>query len=755
MAEYTADRLQIEIESSADKATNSINKQIDALQRLKSVTNGFKNPIGEMGSRENEVRVSRISSALGKMKSNIAHTTKETRKLSDLFSSIGGNADKSSSSVGKLFASIKRIAFYRIIRTLIKTIGESLKTGIENIYQYSRIMGTDFKKSMDSVASSAIYLKNALGTFAAPILQIITPAITFLIEKFVDLINNVNEIVAVLRGKDTFTKAVKVEAEFAKATDLVSKSTGKAADQMNRFLLGIDEINKAGSPSIEIGKMFEDVEAKSPFAEKLSDALDNSGVKEVWNRLTIGLEDAFKTAGSKIKDLLGSIWQDFLDVFSSGRAAETLEHIMNIVRGLIDVAGILAERFRIAWETNNVGKHILENIWDILNIILGTIEKAVEITKEWASGLDFYPLLSAFERLTAALKPFVQLLMDGLLWAYENVLLPVAKWSIEKAFPAMLDVATAAIKFLTAAIEALKPVGEWLWENFLKPVGEWMGEAFIYALTSIKNILEGLADFLNGDTSLEDFFNKLTVGESVLLGFVAVLTIEQAATGFVKSIELIGAALTSPITKVGLLVAGLAALVYAIDQVAANWDKMTDGERAISIFGGLAAAAGLLAVALGACQSALTMGIAAAAIIGGVVAITAAVSAATKRAESELNAMNAQQINSQRQIKGYATGGFVDSGEVFIAREAGAEMVGAIGNRTAVANNDQIVDGISEGVAYANVGVVAAINQLIAVVQQIDPTVELDGLTVSRQLHRYNRQVNKEAGSSLVMEAMA
>lgn len=42
--------------------------------------------------------------------------------------------------------------------------------------------------------------------------------------------------------------------------------------------------------------------------------------------------------------------------------------------------------------------------------------------------------------------------------------------------------------------------------------------------------------------------------------------------------------------------------------------------------------------------------------------------------------------------KGYATGGFPDQGELFIAREAGAEMVGAIGRKTAVANNDQIVD---------------------------------------------------------------
>lgn len=48
-----------------------------------------------------------------------------------------------------------------------------------------------------------------------------------------------------------------------------------------------------------------------------------------------------------------------------------------------------------------------------------------------------------------------------------------------------------------------------------------------------------------------------------------------------------------------------------------------------------------------------------------------------------------------------AAGGFVQTGELFVAREAGAEMVGTIGGHTAVANNDQIVEGISAGVYNA------------------------------------------------------
>ncbi len=68
------------------------------------------------------------------------------------------------------------------------------------------------------------------------------------------------------------------------------------------------------------------------------------------------------------------------------------------------------------------------------------------------------------------------------------------------------------------------------------------------------------------------------------------------------------------------------------------------------------------------------------------------------------------------QIPMLANGGYVDQGQLFIAREAGAEMVGSIGRRTAVANNDQIVEGITYGVREANDDVVTAI---YAVAQQI------------------------------------
>ena len=97
----------------------------------------------------------------------------------------------------------------------------------------------------------------------------------------------------------------------------------------------------------------------------------------------------------------------------------------------------------------------------------------------------------------------------------------------------------------------------------------------------------------------------------------------------------------------------------------------------------------------------------------------------------------------------FATGGFPETGELFIAREAGAEMVGSIGRRTAVANNDQIVAGIANGVAEANSeqnSLLAEQNNLLRALLAKDTSVRLDGRKVSKELDR----VNRERGVTLV-----
>ena len=89
----------------------------------------------------------------------------------------------------------------------------------------------------------------------------------------------------------------------------------------------------------------------------------------------------------------------------------------------------------------------------------------------------------------------------------------------------------------------------------------------------------------------------------------------------------------------------------------------------------------------------------------------------------------------------YAQGGFPDVGQMFIAREAGPELVGTIGGRTAVANNDQIVEGISEGVEWANAkqnALLAEQNSLLRQLLEKDFGVEITANSLAKTLNRKN-----------------
>ena len=91
----------------------------------------------------------------------------------------------------------------------------------------------------------------------------------------------------------------------------------------------------------------------------------------------------------------------------------------------------------------------------------------------------------------------------------------------------------------------------------------------------------------------------------------------------------------------------------------------------------------------------------------------------------------------------YAEGGFPEQGQMFIAREAGAEMVGNIGRRTAVANNDQIVSGIAGGVAQANEEQNALLreqNSLLRALLEKDSGVYLDGKNLTNSVEKYQRE---------------
>lgn len=95
---------------------------------------------------------------------------------------------------------------------------------------------------------------------------------------------------------------------------------------------------------------------------------------------------------------------------------------------------------------------------------------------------------------------------------------------------------------------------------------------------------------------------------------------------------------------------------------------------------------------------------------------------------------------------GFADGGFPNDGQLFLAGESGPEFVGSMGGHTAVANNDQIVEGIREGVESAMAKqneLLRQQNELLKALLEKESTSEISVSSISQAISRVNQRNGK------------
>lgn len=186
-------------------------------------------------------------------------------------------AEHHTSKLKKIFDAMKRIVFYRAIRSAIRAITSAIKTGIQDLYQYSKVVNTTFAPAMDSIATNALYIKNSLGAMIGPLIESLAPVFERLADAFANIIDKIAQFFAALNGKTTYSKAIKYAVEYAEATDAAAKAT-------KDFTIGLDELNvlnadsgKSGKSALDYSKMFEEAEIEKPiadFANKVKPAVD-------------------------------------------------------------------------------------------------------------------------------------------------------------------------------------------------------------------------------------------------------------------------------------------------------------------------------------------------------------------------------------------------------------------------------------------------------------------------------------------------
>ena len=301
--------------SGVEQATSSVQETAHAVEQVTQKTGVLKSILGGIGgvfSKGFSVgtgALHKLANALTKVKVAGAKARAVLGKIKDaLGSALAAKVKQNTSGLGKLFSSMKRIIMYRAIRFMLSQLAQAMKEGINNLYQYSNLMGGTFAQSMDRLATSGQYLKNSLGAMAAPIINALAPAIDFVIDKIATLLNYINMLFARLSGASVFTAAKKNAVSYGDSLTKAGGSAAKAAKEIRDATTGIDELNiimqknDGAGGGAGYGSMFEELpidNSVSEFADKLKQAFENADWKGVGTLI-----------GDKVNEIIDSIdWE--------------------------------------------------------------------------------------------------------------------------------------------------------------------------------------------------------------------------------------------------------------------------------------------------------------------------------------------------------------------------------------------------------------------------------------------------------------
>ena len=648
MAEYNLDTIKIEIDAVTGDAASKINEVADALARLGKAS---PNMDGNLS-----VKVRKTGTE--------AHAA--SKKVNGLASAL--------QSVGK---ALGRIAFYRVIRSVIKAITEAFKEGSENAYNFAKKYGDATKyiaTAMDSISGAGFKMQNQLGAAWATLLAQIQPILIQIINLVTQAASAITQFLAAFGGKTTYLKAT----DYAKSWTDAAKAGGKAAKEWKNQLLGFDEINRLEEPAkggggggskkpSDYDNMFEEsaiAQSIQDFVGKIKEAFKNGD----WEGLGRLIGEKIDSIGKWIYESIKKI--DFV------RIGQNLAQFLNGAIGSIDFTvwgRLLIKKFTMAIDFF-IGL-ITELDWGLIaksigDFLIGMLDEA----SDWLAGHDWEQIgLDLFDAVESAIEGIDFNALADSFFHFLGV--------------AFMAVGGLVYGFFEKPIQGIK-------DYFKKKMEEAGGDAWEGFKQGIKdawsNIKQWCKDhivdpFIDG---IKDYFGihspssvMSDIGNNIIQGLWN--GIEEKWNEFTSFLEGLWNGLKTWWD-------GLSLPAFHIPSPHFEWTYEQAG--------------GLIAEALK------------------FVGLPATI--------PHLN------------ISWYAQGGFPDSGELFMARESGPELVGRMGGRNVVANNAQIISGISEGVYEA---VVSAMGQSSGNSDR-PIIINLDGKQIARTTTKYQLQTARATG---------
>lgn len=651
----TLESLEIEVKHSATGAAGEI-KQVasavrslgKALEKVLPTLSAFQKVMGnsQINFTPIDNHTTQIADTINNVKTAASGAGKAATSVSKGIKDISKAASNSKSPLENFISSLKRIAFYRIIRSIIKSITQAFQEGLQNAYAFSQGIegeGHRFAAAMDSMKTAGTTMKNQLGSAFIALLTAIAPIVNAIIGLITKLANALSQLFAIFTG-GTYLKAADVPQKWADAAG----GAGKAAKEWKNQLLGFDEINRLEEPS------------------------DGGG-----------------GGGGGLEDMM-SAFED-----------TPIDGIFKKIR-----------------------------------------DKLIELKNE----LDFTKLKDSWEHLKESVKGFADIIERRVGFVWETYLKPLAHWTIEEGLPLVIEDIASALDLVRIILEKIEPYMETFEKEIVAPFMEWDFDRVTKGLEGLNNVLDELARLVNGDIDFDTFISNVDLSINDILNWSDPLRGVFQEIGYFfhdelmilweetkKSFEELKNTVNQTIDTIKRKVGEFK------DKVDEKFNpiitKVTEVYNAIKdkLVGGFKSARDSIVGVMSELSNWFNN------TFGGLISWCQQAHAWLQDVIDGLGHIGNGGFGGflgglfGGGVQKRASGGFVDEGQLFIAREAGAEMVGSIGGRTAVANNDQIVEGIRQGVFEA---VMAANNNGN---NNVDVRVYLDSREIKSGQNRLNR----------------
>lgn len=605
-----------------------------------------------------------------------------------------------------------------MIRAIIRGIVDGIKEGATNFYNFSKATGdtmVGFQSALDSTKAAASQMKNQLGAAFGTLYAQIAPIINNLIAIVTKLANVLTMLFARLGGADGWYRA----ADGANAAAEAASGAGQAAKEAMKYLAPFDELNRlpsknqgggggGGGSSGGGGDNYEWV----PFEEfSLGD-----GISDLINSVTNIFKDAAKWFEEIDWQNLGrTFWNDFKAALTSVELADLTSAISEFVGSAIGgVAGFL-------WGA-------ISQMWDDIKSIMDEIIHNDDGTKK--TGEEIF---------------------GGILEGIHNAIQNIGAWIAENILGPFAEGLCKAFGIASPAKEMVGPgemIGQGILEGIKKPfvaIGEWLDT----------NVLQPIKDFFNGNSGM----GNLTLAiKTDLSGFkLPDLTAFKTAWDKIKNktVTLNAKLKGASASTVSKLSSAWSAITTKVSTLTASIKKdfsdvvLTNIKNA---WAGITQKTVTLTANLSASKTVTSFITAWNALKDKALELKASIADNVKEAWNRVaSAWNNNAILSKLgKLPLLANGGVLQSGQLFIARENGPEIVGNFGNQTGVMNNQQIVDAVSKGVASA----IASIKFSLAGVPSINSFGDggLDEETLFNAMLRALNAHDPDGGNNVTVE---